>query len=293
MTAPDKLSLEDESTLEKNLVWIFGSPRSGTTWTSSKLLSHKTLRWEEPLLGSHIADSRELGQSFISRIEEHSHREHYFFCQKHQDIWQYYLRKLILHRIYAQFKDLTTKIIIKEPNGSMAADIISACLPNSKILIILRDGRDVINSQITALSEGGYAVKVAGGKFQPLAGERRRITILMNSRKWKKLVEILMNTYQNHNKNLRYIVRYEDLLENTFDELLKLYQFIDIPIEKKKIASIISESSVDSIPSELKGIGTTVQFAKAGAWNGRFDDKEIALIQEVIGDKLANLGYLK
>ncbi len=286
-----ELSPEQELALERNLVWIFASPRSGTTWTSVQLLSHKTKLMGEPLIGSHLANARELGNTYIRRYEEQAEREPYFFSSKYKDVWQHYVRKLILHRIYAQFQDLSSTIIIKEPNGSMAADLITDCLPQSKVLILLRDGRDVINSLITALSKGGYAEKNSRGAFQPLAGARRRTSILLNSRRWAKLVEVLSHTYEKHDEKLRYLIRYEQLLENTYQHVQKLYDFIGVEISEEKLASIIHNSSVKNIPSEKKGIGTTIQFAKAGVWKERFDDEEKAVIQEIIGDGLEKLGY--
>ncbi len=286
-----ELSSEQELALERNLVWLFASPRSGTTWTSVQLLSHKTKLMGEPLIGSHLADARELGNSYIRRYEEQAEREPYFFSSQYKDVWQHYVRKLILHRIYAQFQDLSSTIIIKEPNGSMAADLITDCLPQSKILILLRDGRDVINSLITALSKGGYAEKNSRGAFQPLAGARRRTSILLNSRRWAKLVEVLLGTYEKHDENLRYLIRYEQLLENTYEQVQKLYDFLGINISEAKLGSIIYNSSVNNIPAEKKGIGTTIQFAKAGVWQERFNDEEKAIIQEIIGDGLKKLGY--
>ena len=86
----------------------------------------------------------------------------YFFHNTFKETWKFYMRKLILNRIYAQYKDLSNKIIIKEPHGSLAADIISECLPNSKIIILLRDGRDVIDSQVDGFSKGGWIIEEGG-----------------------------------------------------------------------------------------------------------------------------------
>jgi len=51
------------------------------------------------------------------------------------------------------------KIIIKEPHGSLAADTISECLPNSKIIILLRDGRDVLDSEVDGFLKENITAK--------------------------------------------------------------------------------------------------------------------------------------
>ena len=97
------LSPEQESILEKNLVWILASPRSGTTWLSVQLLSHGTHLFGEPLIGEHLASIRDLGGKPVRRIDDAKNRPDYFFSEKYKNTWKFYLRKLILHRIYAQF----------------------------------------------------------------------------------------------------------------------------------------------------------------------------------------------
>jgi len=60
-----KLSEKEENILEKNLVWIFGTHRSGTTWLATELLSYKTYAWNEPYIGGH------LGRRSVSRQQLH------------------------------------------------------------------------------------------------------------------------------------------------------------------------------------------------------------------------------
>jgi len=144
-----ELTPDEEDKLERNLVWIFASPRSGTSWLGNQLLTYNTLSMDEPHLGYHIA-SMGIIQNRTKYTQFHQKRESYFFCDKYNDTWRYFLRKLILNRIFAQFKNLEKKIIIKEPNGSFGCDQILSCLPNSKFLLLLRDGRDVLDSLVDA-----------------------------------------------------------------------------------------------------------------------------------------------
>jgi len=286
-----QLSDEEELTLEKNLVWIFASPRSGTTWLADDLLKYKTrYRLAEPLIGEHLASARELGKTFIKRIDDHKDRESYFFSSKHKDVWKFFLRKLILNRIHSQFKNLESLIIIKEPNGSMGSDIISECLPKSRILVMFRDGRDVINSQITAMSEGGYVIK-REPRFEPLSGQRRTNSIIILAKQWVSLMEVLIKTYENHDQNLRLLLRYEVLRSNTLAELKKIYKFLNIDINNDKLSKLVSDSKFENLSSEKKGIGTTRQFASSGKWKKRFSNSEIEKIREIIGDTLKKLNY--
>ena len=134
----EELSKEMEENLEKNIVWVLGSRRSGTSWTAKELLSHNTKCMEEPLIGNHISAVMGDKSPYYRRLDESKERKDYFFSETFKENWLYFLRKMILNRIYAQFQDVNSVIIIKEPNGSMGADIISEALPNSKIILLLR-----------------------------------------------------------------------------------------------------------------------------------------------------------
>ena len=194
----DELSKEMEDKLEKNIVWLLGSRRSGTSWVAKELLSHNTKFMNEPLIGSHISDVLGDNSPHYRRLDESKDRKDYFFNEKFKETWIYFLRKLILNRIFVQFQDVNSVIIIKEPNGSMGADIISEALPNSKIILLLRDGRDVVNSDITRISEGGFAVK--SGKSMNVLHEKHRLQeIKVRAKIWTSLMNILLPSFQKHN----------------------------------------------------------------------------------------------
>ena len=57
------LNSEDELKLEKNIVWLFSYPRSGSQWLGTQLLSFKTITNKGPSVGL------QLGSIFIHRIE--------------------------------------------------------------------------------------------------------------------------------------------------------------------------------------------------------------------------------
>ena len=172
----------------------------------------------------------------------------------------------------------------------MAADTIAGCLPESRVIIVLRDGRDVLNSQITALSEGGYAVKEEK-RFEPLSGGRRRVSIIRHAKKWVALIRILDATRKNHESALCRTVRYEDLLKDTVKEVRALYRFLSVEIPEAVLESTVSRSAIENISKNNKGIGTVRQFGTSGKWKERFTEQEKAVIENIMGRTLKKLGY--
>ena len=244
----------------------------------------------EPLIGKHIACILGNNSPFFRTLDESKNRKDYFFCDEFNKTWIFFLRKLILNRIHAQFQDLETPIIIKEPNGSIGGDIISKALPNSKIIIMLRDSRDIIHSDFALNSKDGFTTKT-GRILKPIQEKNRLNQIKQRSKIWNSLIEILLNTFKNHSSDLRYMIKYEELRTNTFSELKKLYQFIDITFSDDILYKIIEKYTFENLSIESRGIGTEKQFAKIGIWKENFTSLEISTLNEIMGNKLVSLGY--
>lgn len=282
-----ELTSKEELILEKNLVWIFADRRSGTTWLGMELLSHNTKFIDEPLIGLHLGRFENLKKGFFQTLEEQKDRNDYFFCEKYKVVWKYFLRKLILNRIHAQFNDLEHKIVIKEPTGSVAADVMASCLPESKVIVIFRDGRDIIDSKLDAFSTGGW------GSKRGFVGPAKNKLVWLESRakEWVAIIRILNRTYKNHPEKNRRLIKYEDLLKNTFTIVKDLYHFIQIEINEKELHKIIDKFSFDKIPEEKKGSGKFRRFAKPGLWKQNFSDEEKKLLESIMGEALKELGY--
>jgi len=167
----------------------------------------------------------------------------------------------LLNRFYAQTKDINKKTIVKEVSAFGSADIISQVMKNSKIIILIRDGRDMVDSLLDARSKNGFMTKVGMdpiGKeeakkkqgFAPIPS--RNIFITNQSKGWVIRNENFFKAYQEHPTHLRYMVKYENLLSNTFEELKKLYKFIGIEISDQKLEKIIDKYNFKNIPEEKK-----------------------------------------
>jgi len=154
--------------------------------------------------------------------------------------------------VYYQFHNLSEKIVIKEPTGSITADVLAECLPNSRIIVLMRDPRDIIDSKIDEISAGGWELELKKGIKIQLTGKMRINHIKRTAIFWVGLTKILMKAFENHPKDLRYLLHYEDLLANTTQELKKLYQFLEIDIDEKKLNSIVEKYSFENIPQEKK-----------------------------------------
>lgn len=286
----NELTEEQESTLENNLVWIFADRRSGTTWLGLELLSYNTIVIDEPLIGFHLAVVTELQAGTKTTIETHAYRKDYFFCDEYASVWKKYMRKLILNRIYAQVKDISKKVIIKEPTGSFAADILSDILPNSRIILLFRDGRDVLDSKLDAKRPGGWGTQ---GKIalKELTADQQIDWIKTRAKQWVKLMEILIKVNEIHDKEKIIKIKYEDLITETVKETTKIYKFLEINISNEQITNIVEKFSFKNIPESEKGEKKFRRFASPGKWNESFSENEKNILNRIMSNTLKKLDY--
>lgn len=291
------LSQKDEDVLEQKLVWIFGAPRSGNTWLAQRLLNHpKNILWDEPFLGRHLgiyeANYNHYDDNFhikdIQRIYDDLKKQHhtYFFYEGHKNNWLPALRRLILSRAYSQVQTINKNVIVKEPAGSIGADIICETLPNSKMIFMIRDGRDSVDSRLAMFAENSWA-HIAPFNSRD---EKLRFTSLF-SKEWAHLMNILNVTYERHNPKLRYLIKYESLRLDTFEELKKIYDFLNIEISDDDLRNIITKYDFDNIPPSEKGPTKFNRSALIGGWKNNSDMEEKSIMNSIMGDTLKKFGY--
>jgi len=286
-----EISEEEENVLERNIVWIFGSRRSGTTWLGKQLLSYNTSYIHEPTLIDHLAIPASPGsENLIRRIDKREGFKNYFFSQKFSNTWKYYLRKLILYRILSETQDFTKKIIVKEPITLLdGSDIISKCLPNSKIIFLMRDGRDTIDSFIDARKEGGWLF--ARNKNTVIKKNQRPHFIQLRAKMWVVQTKNFLNTYEKGSKDNMFLVKYEDLRKNTFETISSIYKFLKIDISDNELKNIIDKYSFENIPKNEKGSGKFNRSATPGKWKENFSKDEIKIMNNIMDETLKLLGY--
>lgn len=279
----EPLSEADENILESKITWILGSPRTGTTWLGTQLLKHpETITWHEPYIGWHLDQLKNM----------YYNRHDYFFSKHHKNNWLPQLRKLILARTYSMAQTLEKNVIIKEPNGSGAADLLMECFPNSRLIFLLRDGRDVVDSQLDTHQKDSWAKKSLALKRPEIKNEKMRLELIKSyANYWERLTKIVWESFQKHQPQLRLLVKYEELRENTFEHLKKIYNFLNIEVDDETLNSIIKRHDFDNIPSNQKGLGKFYRSASPGRWKKSFNENEKREMNLIIGKTLESFGY--
>jgi hypothetical protein len=291
---------------ESRLIWMVGSPRSGSTWLMRMLAEHEAVvPIDEPLIGDHlgplisdrpgaIASRLDSTNFTLSRLRRDV--RWYFFAEEFREVWAPLLGNLIRGRLYAHALSYParaplskTQLIIKEPNGSQAADLIMAALPRAKLLFLLRDGRDVVDSELAAIAEGSWVSKdfpVAEGLKE---GARLEFAV-QSAHKWLWRTEVVQAAFRSHS-GPKHLVRYEDLLEDPLGRTKEVFVWLGLGIEQPELRAVVEKHSFEQLPTEQRGPKEFFRAAQPGLWRQNLSPEEQAAVVGILGPKLRELGY--
>jgi hypothetical protein len=224
----------------------------------------------------------------------------YAFSTAYEDVWRPEVRRLTLIRIYAMVKRAREAglklsgdpplMMIKEVNGSHGADVVMSLFPRSKMIFLVRDGRDVLDSLLDANKSGGWLTRKSG-KLGYETDDERREFVRDNCLNWAGRMTVCTRAYEAHDPELRRQVKYEELLADTPAVLGDLATWLDLPGGPKRIQNIAAKHSFEAVPDERKGPGKVVRSATPGAWRQGLTTEDQEVAQEIMGDRLVELGY--
>jgi Sulfotransferase family len=316
---------EKVNELESKLVWMFGSPRTGSTWLLELIAHPLILEARDPLgfgvpadlerpvdvipineslLPSHLAPPQPEDPPARQRpwirtpAATFGNLSAYFFSSHFEDVWRPAVRDLAHRRFGAHLEraeaehEVTddARIVIKEPNGSHAAPLILSLLPESRLIFLYRDGRDVVDSQLALSGPGGLTAAWRGITIE--TPEQRLELVREESLNWVARMEATERAYQERPPELRFRLGYEDLLVDPAGSLRSLMDWLGRERDSAAIAEAVEANSFESEAKSNTGAAATRRAAAPGLWRENLTESETALAHEIMGEKLGELGYL-
>jgi hypothetical protein len=284
--------------ISERLVWMLGSPRTGSTWLMQLFAEIPEIAViDESYLPLHLVPIDHTvpdGEYF-----EHGQRAddpHYFFAKRYLSELRPELRELIMRGLMRQLRELgqTTDpkwIVIKEPNGSHASDSVMSLFPESRLLFLVRDGRDVIDSLIDAMLARDSWWQQSQVSDEPRIVNERMAFINHHANLWLQRTTSTQRAFAATPEHLRLRVGYETLLADTATGFGEMLDWLGMEVEPEAVRSAVEKRAFSSIPADKKGPGMRARSANPGQWRERLRPGEIELVEKVMGLKLRELGY--
>jgi Sulfotransferase family len=318
----------DDELLESRLLWIWGTPRSGSTWLLELLCdplepygrvacgfrtrpgmaaprrSLDIVPIDEPFIANHLAptfgDPIDVDGGYLPATLNNYRAGHsgYVFSSAFDEAWRPEFRRFALLRFWSMasrarqdgmaLTDYPT-FAIKEVNGSHAADLVMSILPRSRMLFLARDGRDVVDSLLAAFSPGGFLAR----RFErpTRTSEDRHEKVLWAAQLWACNCDIALAAHESRPPELTRIVRYEDLLADCAGVLGPVFEWLGLRRSEDWLQRMVERRSFAAVPEHKRGETKRVRSARPGRWRENLSSDEQRTVMEIVGPRLTRLGY--
>ncbi len=195
-------------------------------------------------------------------------------------------------------------------HGQVVRDMYSL-YPDAKVINIVRDGRDVlISERFRNLVEESRFLTAEDKRIladlqtdpAPFSDGRRSIfteTFIRDiARRWADDLSEIDAEAQRLYRQAYHSLRYEDLLENPFVEMTKIWKFLGVKKISKTLEKAI-KAEMSSNPDEEwqakrnEDIASFLPKGQAGNWQRLFTERNKSVFKEVAGRMLVKWGYEK
>jgi hypothetical protein len=200
------------------------------------------------------------------------------------------IRNFVLDAAAATFPGLSEDdyLIIKEPNGSIGAPLLMEALPESRMIFLVRDPRDVVASWLDGASKSGWHQERVAKKVpeRPLqADETPTAYVRQQARHYLKQVGYAAEAYDAH-KGPKVLVRYEELRADTLGTMKRMYSTLGVEVDEEELAQVVGKHSWENIPEEEKGEGKFYRKATPGGWREDLTPEQAKAVERVTASLL-------
>ena len=263
-----------------NVVWIFCVARSGSTWLASMMGETKgTAVWKEPRVG-HL-----FGEFYENNPKAKTESANFIMGTPTRPAWISSIRHFVLTGARYAFPALGPDdfLVVKEPGGGVGAPFLMEALPESRMILLVRDPRDVVSSSLDATREGSWQKeqrRAAGSGRKSLTARQPDAVVKRSAKKYVRNMERARQAFDDH-RGPKSLVRYEDLLADTLGAMRRVYSELGMEAGGDALARAVEKHSWEAIPEDMKGQGKFYRKASPGGWEEDLTPGQVEIVEEI------------
>jgi GT2 family glycosyltransferase len=301
--------------------FVVGHGRSGTTWSERLLNSHP----EVLCVGSGMFFGRDMGlfegrktlHWTLARSEEletwHRMQPNYWSGYGFEAELPGMVKAITDQVIYSALDESEEKIVgDRTPHHVSYLEEIHALYPGSKIIHVIRDGRDVAISNVhafwnSARDRGGPVdlepeeLALRDAYLADREGFLKSGQSIFTEQRINRLAKGWKQVVGRGSENGRRLfggnyleVRYEALLTEPVAELTRVFSLLGVSTGREVLDRIVAENAFEKKSGRSRGEEDTTSFFRkgiSGDWKGVFNGRDRKVFKRHAGDLLVDLGY--
>jgi hypothetical protein len=263
----------------ENVIWIFCTARSGSTWIRTMLddlLDGEV--WEEPKVG------RLFGEFYARAKPTQLGRTNYVLGEPTREAWTRALRDFVLRTAWASHPSVTPEryLIVKEPGGAVGAPLLMDALAESRMVLLVRDPRDFAASVLDATRKGGWMQEgMDEWARRDLDSEKdvqRYLRAL--SRQYMRQMGNGKKAFDEHG-GPKIMIKYDDLRTDTLRTMRDLCSALELPVTEQRLAQVVDRHSFENIPQRERGEGKFYRKATSGGWKDDLTPEQAKIVEDI------------
>jgi len=256
------------------MVWIFGTGRTGSTWIAAMI---------EEIKGQTVWFEPRVGFVFEPRRFKDLGGDQFILSQRYRQTWIRSVRNFVLDGANVRFPRVTGPddyLTIKEPAGSAGAPLLMEAMPESRMVLLIRDPRDVASSWLDAAREGGWQNerKKDPQRGETLAEKNPDAFVRRVSKTYVRNVTGAKKAYEAHG-GPKSLVRYEELRADALGTMGRMYSQLGIPVDEAELRRAVEKHAWENIPARKKGEGKFYRKATPGGWSEDLTPEQVEIVE--------------
>lgn len=272
----------------ENIIWALGSPRTGSTWLgrmASELEGHST--WNEPFLGAVFGVRETLAN------QGYTQSKNFVLGEPHRGVWISAMRRMFMEVCASRFPGLRREdhLLVKEPNGSVSAPLIMEAFPESRMVFLIRDPRDVVASLLDAAKDDSwyrydrYEASLAeatarNGRLALPNPETEDQAVEQLARNYVAGISATRQAYEAHG-GPKALVKYEELCADAQGAVKRMYSELGISVDEEELRKAVEKHAWENLPESDKGSGRFHRKGTPGGWKDDLTPEQVAIVERV------------